>query len=186
MLAGASGSGKTTLLNLLGGIDHPDSGTIKIDNQDITKFKKQQKSQFYRKKVSFVFQDFYLQPFLTVLENICLPGVFANLNRQRRLAIANDLVKILDLETVQNHLASEISGGQAERACIARAMFMRPSIILADEPTNNLDAHNIDKVLFAFKTLQQRLNTTIIISSHDDRVEKYANRKITIRDGNVS
>ena len=186
MLRGVSGSGKSTLLSIIGGIEPMTSGEVLIDEQDVSKLKGKARADFYRHKIGFIFQGFYLQPQLTVAENIALMGIFAGMAKKEREARAKELAGMLGIADVLESLPAEISGGQAERACAARAMFMNPEIILADEPTNNLDPENARNVIEMLKKIQQETGATMIVASHDPMVEKYATQIVGIRDGRVS
>ena len=186
MLCGVSGSGKSTLLSIIGGIEPMTSGQVLIDEQDVSKLKGKARADFYRHKIGFIFQGFYLQPQLTVAENIALMGIFAGMAKKERETRAKELAEMLGIADVSESLPAEISGGQAERACAARAMFMNPEIILADEPTNNLDPENARNVIEMLKRIQQETGATMIVASHDPMVERYATQIIGIRDGRVS
>lgn len=186
MLRGVSGSGKSTLLSIIGGIEPMTSGQVLIDEQDVSKLKGKARADFYRHKIGFIFQGFYLQPQLTVAENIALMGIFAGMAKKEREVRAKKLAEMLGIADVLESLPAEISGGQAERACAARAMFMNPEIILADEPTNNLDPENARNVIEMLKKIQQETGATMIVASHDPMVEKYATQIVGIKDGRVS
>ncbi len=186
MLKGVSGSGKSTLLSIIGGIEPASAGEVVIDGQDVSDLKGKARADFYRHKVGFIFQGFYLQPQLTVAENIALMGVFAGMPKQERRERAKNLAEDLGIGDVLDMLPAEISGGQAERACVARAMFMNPEIILADEPTNNLDPENAKNVIEMLQKIWRDTNTTMIVASHDSMVEKYASQVISVKDGRVS
>ncbi len=186
MLRGVSGSGKSTLLSIIGGIEPMTSGRVLIDDQDVSQLKGKARADFYRHKIGFIFQGFYLQPQLTIGENIALMGFFAGMTKKEREARAKELAKMLGIGEVLGSLPAEISGGQAERACAARAMFMHPEIILADEPTNNLDPENAKNVIEMLKKIQQDTGATMIVASHDPLVEKYATQIIGIKDGRAS
>jgi len=186
MLRGVSGSGKSTLLSIIGGIEPATSGKVVIDGQDVSTLKGKARADFYRHKIGFIFQGFYLQPQLTIGENIALMGTFAGMPRKEREVRAKELAKELGIEGVLDSLPAEVSGGQAERACAARAMFMHPEIILADEPTNNLDPENAKNVIEMLKQIQEDTGATMIVASHDPLVEKYASQIITIKDGRTS
>lgn len=185
ILKGVSGSGKSTLLNIIGGIESPTSGNIIIDNQNINNLKHKDRVNFYRKKIGFIFQGFYLQPQLTIKDNIALMAIFAGISRLEREKRVYELAEKLGIRETLNQLPSEISGGQAERACIARALYMSPEIILADEPTNNLDPDNAKNVIEILKTLQVEEQSTVIIATHDPMVEKYATQILSLKDGNI-
>lgn len=186
MLRGVSGSGKSTLLSIIGGIEPTTSGKVIIDGQDVSKLKGKARADFYRHKIGFIFQGFYLQPQLTIGENIALMGTFAGMPKREREARARELAEILGINEVLDSLPTEVSGGQAERACAARAMFMNPEIILADEPTNNLDPENAKNVIEMLKKIQQESKSTMIVTSHDSLVEKYASQIVGIKDGRVT
>ena len=185
MLRGVSGSGKSTLLSIIGGIEPVTSGKVIIDGEDVSKLKGQARTDFYRHKIGFIFQGFYLQPQLTIAENIALMGTFAGMPKSQRKERVAELAKMLGIEEVLERLPAEVSGGQAERACAARAMFMHPEIILADEPTNNLDPENAKNVIELLKQIQQNTDATMIVASHDPMVERYATQIISIKDGRV-
>lgn len=185
ILRGASGAGKTTLLNIIGGLEKVTTGDVIIDGQDVSQLKGKQRVDFYRHKVGFVFQGFYLQPQLTVGENIALAGIFAGIPKNKRMERVRELSEYLGIEEIIDSLPEKISGGQAERACVARAMFMRPKIILADEPTNNLDQNNADNVMKILQQIQETTGVTVVMSSHDQIVEKFATQIVGVRDGRV-
>lgn len=185
LLKGDSGAGKSTLLNIIGGIEKPTSGEIIINNQNVNKLKSKQRVDFYRKQIGFIFQDFYLHPHLNVAENISLAGAFANLKQSEIDKKVHSIAKVLKIDDVLENKIDEISGGQAERACIARAIFMSPNIILADEPTNNLDQKNAENVIRILKAISESTDITVIISSHDKMVENYADRIIKIENGTI-
>ncbi len=186
MLGGRSGAGKSTLLNIIGGIEPATSGEVIIDEQDVSKLKGKARTDFYRHKVGFIFQGFYLQPQLTVEENISLMGTFAGMKREERKARARELAEMLGIGDVLDRKPAEISGGQAERACVARAMFMKPEIILADEPTNNLDPENAKNVIEMLKQIQMNMGATMVVASHDPTVMEYATQIVRVEDGKVS
>ncbi len=186
MLRGVSGSGKSTLLNIIGGIEPLTSGKVEIDGRDLSELGPKARSDFYRHEIGFIFQGFYLQPQLTIGENIALMGVFAGMQKREREERARALAEDLGIAAVLDQKPAEVSGGQAERACVARAMFMHPKIILADEPTNNLDPENAKNVIEMLKKIQEETKATMIVASHDSLVEKYATQIISIKDGRVS
>lgn len=186
MLRGVSGSGKSTLLSIIGGIEPATSGEVVIDNQAVSKLKGKTRTDFYRHKIGFIFQGFYLQPQLTISENIALMGTFAGMPKTERKQRAQKLAEMLGISEILNSLPAEISGGQAERACAARAMFMHPEIILADEPTNNLDPENAKNVIEMLKKIQEETGATMIVASHDSLVEKYASQIVRIKGGRVN
>ena len=180
MITGASGVGKSTLLNIIGGLEAPDSGEVMIQNQNIRALKGKDRVKLYQEYVGFIFQGFYLDPKLTIRENIALPGIFAKQKPKVRAERTATLAKILGITDCLDKKPSEASGGQSERACIARALFMGPKIILADEPTTNLDKKNADNVLKILQVFQRKTGTTVIIASHDELVRPYATKIITL------
>lgn len=186
ILKGVSGSGKSTLLNIIGGIESPTSGNIIIDNQNISNLKHKDRVNFYRKKIGFIFQGFYLQPQLTIKDNIALMAIFTGISRHEREKRVYELAEKLGISEILNQLPSEISGGQAERACIARALYMSPEIILADEPTNNLDPDNAKNVIKILKTLQVEEQSTVIVATHDPMVENYATQILYLNGGSIT
>ena len=186
VLRGVSGSGKSTLLSIIGGIEPATSGQVIIDERDVNSLKGKARTDFYRHKIGFIFQGFYLQPQLTIGENIALTGTFAGMPKKEREMRAKELAKELGITEVLNQLPAEVSGGQAERACAARAMFMNPEIILADEPTNNLDPENAKNVIEMLRKIQKDTGATMIVASHDPMMEKFATQVVGIKDGRVS
>lgn len=185
MLNGSSGSGKSTLLNMIGGIESVTSGEIVIDGKSVQKMPAKERVNFYRHQVGFIFQGFYLQPQLTVAENIALTGIFAGMPKAERQQRVQELAENLGIANVLEQKPAEISGGQAERACAARAMFMRPQIILADEPTNNLDPENARNVIEMLKKIWQDTGATVIVASHDVMVEAYATMVVRVSNKKV-
>lgn len=185
VLTGESGAGKSTLLNIIGGLELPSTGKVLIDNQDISKLKADERTDFYRHQVGFVFQGFYLQPQLSIANNIALPGFFAGMAKDERQVRVAELAKMLGIEEVLDRKPDAVSGGQVERACIARAMFMHPQIILADEPTNNLDPMNAQNVVNLFQQVWQKTGSTMIIASHDERFFRQANRVLHVAGGRI-
>lgn len=184
-IVGASGSGKSTLLQMIGGLDKPTAGTIAVNGKLLSKMSDSRLSTFRNQTIGFVFQFFYLQPFLTLKKNIevaAMPGRMKRSVRNDRIA---QLAKVVGLSDRLNHLPRELSGGQIQRAAIARALLNWPSIILADEPTGNLDTKNSQEVVDLFKTLRDRLGTTVIIATHDTAVAQQADRIINLEGGRV-
>lgn len=180
ILTGESGAGKSTLLNIIGGLELPSTGEVIIDGRNISKLSAKERTDFYRHEVGFVFQGFYLQPQLTLAENIALPGMFANVDKKTSDARVTELAQMLGIEEVLTRKPEAVSGGQVERACIARALFMRPKIILADEPTNNLDPKNAQNVVELFRAVWQQTSSTMIIASHDERMCRVADRVLHV------
>lgn len=185
-IVGASGSGKSTLLHLLGGLDKPSQGKVIIDGQDINKLSDSRLSKFRNQVIGFIFQSFYLQPFLTLRQNIEVASMPARINKKERRQKIDDLAKQVDLYDRLKHRPRELSGGQIQRAAIIRALLNNPKIILADEPTGNLDSKNSQDVISLFKDICSQYKTTVIIATHDQEIASQADRIITIKDGKIS
>lgn len=185
VLTGESGAGKSTLLNIIGGLELATNGEVLINQQDISQLSRKERTDFYRHQVGFVFQGFYLQPQLTLAENISLPGIFANLDEATCDTRTRELAQMLGIADVLNRKPEAASGGQVERACIARALFMNPKIILADEPTNNLDPMNAQNVVQLFQEVWQQTGSTMIIASHDERIFRVATQVLHVIDAQV-
>jgi putative ABC transport system ATP-binding protein len=183
-VVGPSGSGKSTLLHLIGGVDKPTSGKVFVDDIDIYSLNEKQLAIFRRRKVGFVFQFYNLVPVLTAEENILLPILLDNKKPDK--AYINELLDLLGLQDRKNHLPSELSGGQQQRVSIARALAYKPSIILADEPTGNLDSKNSREILDLLKISVKRYNQTLMVITHDIDIASQADRIITIEDGIIS
>ena len=183
-IVGASGSGKSTLLHLMGGVDRPTSGKVFIDNKDIYSFNDDKLAIFRRRQVGLIYQFYNLIPILNVEENITLP--LALDNRKVDKAVLDDLLKRLGLENRRNHLPSQLSGGQQQRTSIGRALITNPSIILADEPTGNLDSKASDEIVEILKRSNKELNQTIIMITHNMEIAKECDRIIKIEDGKIS
>ena len=180
-LVGPSGSGKSTLLHLLGGVDRPTSGKVYINDVDIYNLKEKDLSIFRRRNVGLIYQFYNLIPVLSVKENILLPAELDN--RKIDKEFLDDLLKTLVLKERENHLPNELSGGQQQRTSIGRALINRPSIVLADEPTGNLDSKNSKEVLELLKLSVKKYNQTLIMITHDNNIALQADRVITIEDG---
>ena len=182
-IIGASGSGKSTLLHMLGGVDRPTSGTITIDDEEITKLSSDKLAIFRRQKVGIVYQFYNLIPVLNVRENITLPaeldGVSVDEGRLK------ELLEVLGLEDRTEYLPNQLSGGQQQRVSIGRALYNRPKIILADEPTGNLDKKSSDEIVELFKLANQKYHQTIILVTHDMRIAEQASRLIEFEDGKI-
>ena len=180
-IVGPSGSGKSTLLHLLGGVDSPTSGKVYINDVDIYSLKEKDLSIFRRRNVGLIYQFYNLIPVLSAKENILLPSELDN--RKVEKDYLEDLLKTLGLNGRENHLPNELSGGQQQRTSIGRALINRPSIILADEPTGNLDSKNSKEVLELLKLSVKKYNQTLIMITHDANIALQADRVITIEDG---
>ena len=182
-LTGASGSGKSTLLQLIGGLDKPTSGKIIVDGHDISTMSDRKLSTFRNKTIGFVFQFFYLQPFLRLKTNLEVPTMFARGVSSDRRARSNELAAAVGLSDRLTHYPRELSGGQMQRAAIARALMNRPTLLLADEPTGNLDSENGSAIIDLFEKVRQEFGTTIIIVTHDSQIAARADREISLKDG---
>lgn len=184
-IMGASGSGKSTLLQLLGGLDKPTSGTVTVNNTSLNAMSDRKLSQFRNQTIGFVFQFFYLQPFLTLSRNIEVAAMPNRMKRSERKARITELANQMGLADRLTHLPRELSGGQIQRAAIARSLVNKPSILLADEPTGNLDSSNSHDIIALFKRIRDESGTTIIIATHDHEIASQADRIITVQDGSI-
>ncbi len=185
ILSGPSGSGKSTILQILSGIEPADSGRIIIDNYETTKFSNKSLSAFRRKKIGIIFQQFYLEPTLTLRHNMELPAIFFNIGKHEREQRTAELSQKMGLSDHLSHLPSQLSGGQIQRAAIARAIYAKPEILIADEPTSNLDQDNMSAATALFQQIQQTYGTTIIIATHDTRITQFADQIIELKNGEV-
>lgn len=186
-IIGPSGSGKSTLLGLIGGLDTPTSGQVIIDGTDITRLSERQLTRIRNEKIGFVFQSFNLITTLSALENVALPIQFSRRKKnQGPHQRAEDLLKMLGLADRLDHRPTQLSGGQQQRVAIARALANEPPLLLADEPTGNLDTHSSDVVMEAFRQIQQETGTTIVVVTHDMDVASRLDRVITLVDGHVT
>jgi len=182
-IIGPSGSGKSTLLHLLGGLEKISSGSIKVNGKDISKLKDIELAEYRRKEVGFVFQQYNLIPVLNVEENIELPLMLGNDDIDE--IYINELIDVSGLKDRKNHLPSQLSGGQQQRVAIGRALSTKPSIILADEPTGNLDSKTTDEVMELLKKSIRKFKQTLIVITHDINIAKKADRIINIVDGTI-
>ena len=184
-LVGPSGSGKTTLLNLIGTLDKPTEGTIFIDGIDVTKMPESELTKLRRRKIGFVFQFFNLIPVLTAFENVELPMLIAGVDKREREQRARQLLKLVGLEDRMSHKPDELSGGEQQRVAIARALANNPSLLLADEPTGDLDSKTGQKVIeLMFETARKRNATTIMVT-HNVEIAKLADKILKMRDGQI-
>ena len=184
-LMGKSGSGKSTLLYLIGGLDSPTDGVVKINGLDINKLNDKKKSKIRREDIGFVFQFYNLIPNLTVEDNIMMPVVMASKKRKDYQQRLDEILKTIGLDDKRKSLPSELSGGQQQRVAIARAIIMNPSIILADEPTGNLDTKSTEEVMLLFKKINKEMNITILQVTHSEDTAKYGTRVIYLKDGEI-
>ncbi len=185
-IMGKSGCGKTTLLSLIGGLDRPDSGRIWVNGQDITHLPDPELTRYRRDQVGIVFQFFNLIPILTVSENVALPYTLQGRPEREVQARVKELLTDVDLWERRNHYPHEISGGEMQRVAVARALINRPHLVLADEPTGNLDSRTGHQVTSMMAELSERHRTTFILATHSSEAASYASRKLVMRDGSLS
>lgn len=182
-IVGSSGSGKSTLLHLIGGVDKPTSGEVIVNGQNVYKKNENELAIFRRREVGLIYQFYNLIPILTVEENMTLPVLLDNKKvNQERL---DELLRILDLKSREKHLPRELSGGQQQRVSIGRALMNAPSLVLADEPTGNLDSKNSKEIIDLLKLTQKRYKQTLIMITHDESIAMQADRIIVIEDGKI-
>ena len=184
-IVGASGAGKSTLLQILGTLDKPDKGKVIIDNQDITSLNQKNLASFRNKKIGFVFQFHHLLPEFTALENICIPAFIAGVPKKEAADKAMALLKYLRLTERASHKPSMLSGGEQQRVAIARALINNPAIILADEPSGNLDSQNAKELHELFFSLREKTGQTFVIVTHNPSLANMADRALTIVDGKI-
>ena len=182
-ILGPSGSGKSTLLHLLGGVDKPTSGKVYIGGQSIYEMKERELTAFRRREVGQIYQFYNLIPVLNVEENICLPMLLDH--RQAERKDLDELLELLGLTERVNHLPSELSGGQQQRVAIGRALISKPKLILADEPTGNLDQKNSREIIKLFRKLNEKYGQTILLITHDEKIAEHAERILVIEDGQI-
>ena len=182
-ILGPSGSGKSTLLHLLGGVDKPTSGKVYIGGQSIYEMKERELTAFRRREIGQIYQFYNLIPVLNVEENICLPMLLDH--RQAERKDLDELLDLLGLTERVNHLPSELSGGQQQRVAIGRALISKPKLILADEPTGNLDQKNSREIIKLFRELNEKYGQTILLITHDEKIAEHAERTLVIEDGRI-
>ncbi len=182
-LVGPSGSGKTTLLQLIGLLDQPTTGQVFIDGKDATRLNRNQRADLRKGTIGFVFQFFALIPTLTAYENVEMPLLLNGTKAAERKARVNEMLEAVGLADRAHHRPDQLSGGQQQRVAVARALSMHPTVILADEPTANLDTENDKQVMDIMAKLNKETGTTFVFATHDPRVIKYASRVVTLRDG---
>ena len=181
-LMGPSGSGKSTLMNLLGCLDTPTSGNYILNGKDVSKMKDDELAEIRNKEIGFVFQTFNLLPRTTALDNVALPMIYAGYSKSERVARATDVLQQVNLADRMDHQPNQLSGGQRQRVAIARALVNKPSIILADEPTGNLDSKTSVEIMKLFGDIHAQGNTVILVT-HEEDIAAYAHRVIRLRDG---
>ncbi len=185
-LVGASGSGKSTLMNLLGLLDRVTSGVYRFDGQDVSRYSKRALAHLRNRKLGFVFQGFNLLKRQTAVENVELPLVYAGVRARERRTRALELLKVVGLAERADHRPSQLSGGQQQRVAIARALVNRPQVLLADEPTGNLDSATGAEILAEFTRLNVEQGQTIVLVTHDNAIAACAKRRITVKDGRIA
>lgn len=182
-IVGASGAGKSTLLHILGTLDRPDSGQLKIAETDIFKLNDKQLSAFRNKHIGFVFQFHHLLPEFTAIENVCIPAFIAKTAKPKAEKRATELLEFLGLKERLHHKPSELSGGEQQRVAVARALINNPSVVFADEPSGNLDSANAKDLHQLFFKLREQFNQTFVIVTHNEELANMADRKLIMRDG---
>ena len=183
-LMGPSGSGKSTLMNMLGCLDSPTSGSYILNGQDVSRLEDDALAEIRNREIGFVFQTFNLLPRYTALENVALPMVYAGISKTERQARAKEVLKQVGLGDRMDHRPNELSGGQRQRVAVGRALVMRPSIILADEPTGNLDTTTSEEVMDLFGEIHSAGNTVVLVT-HEEDIAAFAKRTVRLRDGRV-
>ena len=184
-IVGASGAGKSTLLHIIGTLDKPDSGTLSIKGIETGKLKDKQLSDFRNKAIGFVFQFHHLLPEFTALENVCIPAFIAGKSQSEAEEKAKELLQFLGLSERINHKPSELSGGEQQRVAVARALVNQPAVVLADEPSGNLDSQSAKDLHQMFFDLREKFNQTFVIITHNNELANMADRKLEMRDGQI-
>lgn len=184
-IMGPSGSGKSTLMNILGCLDAPTSGNYYLDREDVSELGRDMRADLRNRKIGFVFQGFNLLPRINALKNVELPLIYSHVKASRRHEAAMDALKLVGLADRGDHLPTQLSGGQQQRVAIARALVNNPEIILADEPTGNLDSRTSKEIMMIFRNLNTERKITFVLVTHDPEIGNVTDRKILIRDGKV-
>ena len=182
-IVGASGAGKTTLLQIIGTLSRPDSGRVEIDGRDPFALGDRDLSRFRNERIGFVFQFHHLLAEFSAFENVCIPGLIGRRPRAEVERRAGELLDLVGLSARRDHKPGQLSGGEQQRVAIARALINSPAVLLADEPSGNLDSHNRDEIHRLFFELRERLGQTVVIVTHDENLAAMADRKITMSDG---
>lgn len=182
-IVGASGAGKSTLLQIIGTLDYADSGSLFIAGHDLGKMSSAQLAQFRNKHIGFIFQFHNLLPEFTALENVCIPAYISKRSKQEAEVRGIELLEFLGLKDRMNHKPNQLSGGEQQRVAVARALMNSPDVVLADEPSGNLDSHNARELHNLFFELRAKLNQTFVIVTHNEELAKMADRKLVMRDG---
>ncbi|MES2140129.1 MAG: ABC transporter ATP-binding protein [Bacteroidota bacterium] len=184
-IVGASGAGKTTLLHILGTLDRANSGTLEINNINISALSDKKLAEFRNKNIGFVFQFHHLLPEFTAIENVCIPAFIAGTSESVAEAKAKELLTFLGLAERMDHKPNELSGGEQQRVAVARALINNPAVVLADEPSGNLDSATAKELHELFFTLRKKFNQTFVIVTHNEELANMADRKLVMRDGNI-
>jgi putative ABC transport system ATP-binding protein len=184
-IIGPSGSGKSTLMNIIGLLDEPSDGDYLLDGQKVASYRDRQLARLRSDKIGFIFQSFNLLPRLSVLQNVELPMTYSGLRRRRRHTRALELLKLVGLDDRAGYRPNQISGGQTQRVAIARALANKPSLVLADEPTGNLDTKSSEAIIKELRRLNRDQGTTIIIVTHNPEIAELTDRTVTVRDGRI-
>ena len=184
-IVGASGAGKTTLLQIVGSLTHPDGGRVEIDGTDLFALDDKALSRFRNRHIGFVFQFHHLLPEFTAFENVCLPGLIGGRDRREVETRAAELLDLMGLSARRDHKPSALSGGEQQRTAIARALVNSPAVLLADEPSGNLDSRNREEIHRLFFELRERLGQTIVLVTHDEGLAARADRMVTMSDGRI-
>lgn len=184
-IVGASGAGKTTLLHILGTLDRANHGTLEINGTLISSLNDKKLAEFRNKNIGFVFQFHHLLPEFTALENVCIPAFIAGLNKKEAEQKARNLLIFLGLENRTDHKPNELSGGEQQRVAVARALINTPAVVLADEPSGNLDSTTAKELHQLFFTLREKFNQTFVIVTHNEELANMADRKLVMKDGNI-
>ena len=184
-IVGASGAGKTTLLQIMGTLSRPDSGRVEIGGEDVSALGDKALSKFRNERIGFVFQFHHLLAEFTAFENVCIPGLIGRRPRAEVERRAAELLDMMGLASRRDHKPGQLSGGEQQRVAIARALVNAPAVLLADEPSGNLDSHNRDEIHRLFFELREKLGQTVVIVTHDENLAAMADRKITMSDGTI-
>ena len=184
-IVGASGAGKTTLLKIMGTLSRPDSGRVEIGGEDVSSLGDKALSKFRNERIGFVFQFHHLLAEFTAFENVCIPGLIGRRPRAEVERRAAELLDMMGLASRRDHKPGQLSGGEQQRVAIARALVNAPAVLLADEPSGNLDSHNRDEIHRLFFELREKLGQTVVIVTHDENLAAMADRKITMSDGTI-
>lgn len=184
-IVGASGAGKTTLLHIIGTLDRPSKGLLMINNENISNLSDKKLAAFRNKNIGFVFQFHHLLPEFTAIENVCIPAFIAGTDKSLAEERAMELLTFLGLTDRINHKPSELSGGEQQRVAVARALINNPAVVLADEPSGNLDSNTAKGLHQLFFTLREKFNQTFVIVTHNEELANMADRKLVMKDGNI-